>query len=151
MGILCLSILAYVSVSMYTSHSNISFIEKATSIKLPSGTKKIQVIDNGETYITAKFIIPVTFIDSLISRFSLKPLNVLNSSQDIQTRINYIYNQLDSINIPKVTQQNDYYLLSNHNKWQAWIVLLKKNTAELWIRVDYPDMKGTPLNGNFKL
>ena len=142
--LLFLGIISYVSFGLYISHDNISFIEKTTSLNLHSGVKNIQVVDNAETHIMGKFTILLPYADTLIEKDTLKLITSLKNQKNLQWRLNHEYEQLDSTNRPNIINEENFYLGGNHDKWHSWVILLNKNTGELWIRVFYPDWAGTP-------
>jgi hypothetical protein len=116
--------------------SNKSEFEKMSKIKLPRNTKTIETFDNGEYEIDGKFIIPEKSIDSFIKENNLVPLS------DVK------YYRKDPVPLlkdeykPDISNIKEFYWLDDCNSSNHWRYLLNKNSGELWIGVDYPDMSG---------
>jgi hypothetical protein len=83
-----------------------------------------------------KFILPQKSIKSFIKKNKLIPL------VEAKHYRKNIVPLLKDEHKPDIRNIDEFYWLEDCNRNNHWRYLLNKNSGELWIGIDYPDMNG---------
>lgn len=120
-----------------SDRNTIKFIERVTSIKLPSRTKVVQLTDNGEFIVVGKFLLPIEDVPSFEKQNHFVPAIRKEELYFLSGRL-----FIDSANWPKPNDFKQVSHMSDCKRSNTWDFLINNETGELWVTVDYPDMAG---------
>jgi len=115
--------------------SNLEWMQRTTSVRLPPGVKVLSIYDNGEYLLRGHVLLPADTVTSFLQRFGFKPTD--SGEQREAGR----KDALDS-RFMEIAQDADLFRLVGRAEKQTWSLIVDRKSGDLWFTVQYPDLAG---------
>ncbi|MBU1043183.1 MAG: hypothetical protein KJ915_02145 [Candidatus Omnitrophica bacterium] len=123
------------------SQNNITWISQITGISFPDNSVNIETYDNGEFYVTFYLELPKNNIKEFIKKYKFQKINNHVSMNYIPPFINLL--GIEHLTHNKLPSENNLLYYQNRSDANEWVLLLEKETGNLWGEIIYPDPGGT--------